>query len=119
MSGVCFSESKTPKNLTLSKGEKKGELKGEKRKLLKTSPFKSKVYEWLVTGKGEKFKTKTPKYVVKENGHNVDHNIDHIPKLQNMWSNKGKGYGVSEILIKERGVFKRKLRKMSPFQKVT
>lgn len=38
--------------------------------------------DWLINGKGEIFKTKTPKNVIKENDNKNDNNFDNIPKLQ-------------------------------------
>lgn len=38
--------------------------------------------DWLITGEGEIFKTKTPKNVIKENDNKNDNNFDNIPKLQ-------------------------------------
>lgn len=52
--------------------------------------------EWLISGVGEIFKTKTPKNVVKENDHINDHKIDHKQKLQKTWSNTPVTYDMPE-----------------------
>ena len=43
--------------------------------------------DWLLTGRGNIFATKTPKNVVKEKDHEIDHINDHKRKFQKTWSN--------------------------------
>ena len=42
---------------------------------------------WLLTGEGEILLSKTPKNVVKEKDHEIDHINDHKRKFQKTWSN--------------------------------